>query len=102
MFRKHIFHRSKKKLIVISLYTAALSALQHIFPFEIHSIFSWPIVPISRPQISNESEIDIPLVYVYLTVTLHAHCYITAQLASIETLFPILVVLPRWCLIPHC
>jgi hypothetical protein len=58
--------------------------LEYIFPFEIHSIFSWLIVPISRPQISNESEIDIRLVYVYLTVTLPAHCYVTVQFASIE------------------
>ena len=85
MFRKHIFYRSKKKLIVIfSLYRAALSALQYIFPFEILSIYSWPVFPIIRPQISNESEIDIRLVYVYLTVTLHTHCDITGQLASIE------------------
>lgn len=85
MFRKHIFHRSKKKLIVIcSLYRAALSALQYIFPFEILSIYSWPVVPISRPRISNESGIDIRLVYVYLTVTLHTHCDIPGQLASIE------------------
>jgi hypothetical protein len=85
MFRKHIFHRSKKKIIVIfSLYIAALSALQYIFPFENLSIYSWPVVPISRPQISNESEIDIRLVYVYLTASLHTHCDITGQLTSLE------------------
>jgi len=87
VFRKHNFHRSKKKLIVIfSLYWAALSALQYIFPFEILSIYSWPVVPISRPQINNETEIDISLLYVYLTVTvtLRTHYDITGQLASIE------------------
>jgi len=46
-------------------------------------MYSWPVVPISRPQISNESEIDIRLVCVYLTFTLHTHCDITGQLASI-------------------
>ena len=82
---KTYFPHIKKKLIVIfSLYMAALSALQYIFPFEILSMYSWPVFAISRPQISNESEIDIRLVYVYLTVTLHNHCDITDQLASIE------------------
>jgi len=88
-FENIFFHRSKKKLIVIfSLYWAALSALQYIFPFEILSIYSWPVVAISRPQISNESEIDIRLLHVYLTVTvtvtLHTHCDITGQFASIQ------------------
>jgi hypothetical protein len=40
-----------------------------LFPFEIQSIYLCPIAPISRLQISTESEIDFRFVYLCLVVT---------------------------------